>query len=78
MRRKKLCPEGWTEEQPFRIMRSYVNESYFVLYDVRFVQGGNFNDQITATEYIYAWCAGHCRERRAPLKFVQSYSRHEN
>lgn len=45
-------PEGWTEEQPFRIMRSYVDESYFDLYDVRFVQGRNFNDQITATDTL--------------------------
>ena len=40
-------PDGWTEDQPFRIMRVYVDESYFKLYDVKFIEGGNFHEDIS-------------------------------
>jgi putative ABC transport system permease protein len=40
-------PDGWTEDQPFRIMRVYVDESYFKLYDVKFIEGENFHEDIS-------------------------------
>jgi putative ABC transport system permease protein len=40
-------PDGWTEDQPFRIMRVYVDESFFKLYDVKFIAGENFHEDIS-------------------------------
>jgi len=39
-------PDGWTEDNPFRIMRVHVDESYFKLYDIKFITGENFNEHI--------------------------------
>lgn len=39
-------PDGWTDENPFRMMRIYVDENYFPLYDVEFVEGENFHDHL--------------------------------
>lgn len=39
-------PDGWTDENPFRMMRLWVDEAYFPLYDIDFVEGGNFNDHM--------------------------------
>ncbi len=39
-------PEGWTEENPFRMMRIYVDEFYFPLYNIEFVEGTNFHDHL--------------------------------
>lgn len=39
-------PDGWTEENPFRMMRLYVDESYFPLYGIEFIEGENFNDHM--------------------------------
>ncbi|HTF20389.1 MAG TPA: FtsX-like permease family protein [Chryseolinea sp.] len=39
-------PDGWADENPFRIMRVMVDESYFELYNVEFVEGGNFHDHL--------------------------------
>ncbi|MFZ6014604.1 MAG: FtsX-like permease family protein [Bacteroidota bacterium] len=40
-------PDGWTEEQPFRIMRVTVDETYFDLYEVKILEGENFNENIS-------------------------------
>lgn len=45
-------PDGWTEEQPFRIMKVLVDESYFKLYDVKFIAGENFNDEIIPVDTL--------------------------
>lgn len=39
-------PDGWNDENPFRMMRLYVDESYFPLYNIEFVEGENFNDRM--------------------------------
>ena len=39
-------PDGWNDENPFRIMRVMIDESYFSLYNVGFVEGGNFHDHL--------------------------------
>jgi putative ABC transport system permease protein len=43
-------PDGWTEEQPFRIMRVFVDESYFDLYDVPVLEGDNFIENPVAMD----------------------------
>jgi putative ABC transport system permease protein len=39
-------PEGWTDENPFRMMRVYVDEGYFPLYNIEFIEGTNFHDHL--------------------------------
>lgn len=45
-------PDGWTDDNPFRIMRAYVDESYFNLYDVKFIAGENFNEGISPLDTL--------------------------
>jgi len=45
-------PDGWTDDNPFRIMRAYVDESYFNLYDVKFIAGENFNEDISPLDTL--------------------------
>jgi putative ABC transport system permease protein len=39
-------PDGWTDENPFRMMRLWVDESYFPLYNIEFIEGENFSDHM--------------------------------
>jgi putative ABC transport system permease protein len=43
-------PDDWTDENPFRMMRIYVDESYFPLYDIKFIEGGNFQDHMASLD----------------------------
>jgi len=45
-------PDGWTDDNPFRIMRAYVDESYFNLYDVKFIAGENFKEGISPLDTL--------------------------
>ena len=45
-------PDGWTDDNPFRIMRAYVDESYFNLYEVKFIAGENFNEGISPLDTL--------------------------
>ena len=44
--------DGWTDDNPFRIMKVFVDESYFNLYDVKFIAGGNFNEGISPVDRL--------------------------
>jgi putative ABC transport system permease protein len=39
-------PDGWTDENPFRIMRVMVDDAYFPLYNIEFLEGSNFHDHL--------------------------------
>ncbi|HMG91390.1 MAG TPA: ABC transporter permease, partial [Chryseolinea sp.] len=45
-------PDGWTDDNPFRIMRAYVDESYFKLYEVKFIAGENFKEGISPLDTL--------------------------
>ncbi|MCW5911665.1 MAG: ABC transporter permease [Cyclobacteriaceae bacterium] len=45
-------PEGWTQEQPFRVMRVFVDESYFDLFEIKFLEGEKFSENLAVADTL--------------------------